>query len=123
MTIGESIDTTVPLLHFVPGEGAARPLVRELLDDLPSGSYLAATHITTDHMPAEERERYAGMPAAGRSDIWPLDRAELEALFDGLELAPPGVTPATEWRTAGAASTDGVDASRISMPAAAGRKP
>src|SRR5690348_8817301 len=98
MTIGESIDTTVPLLHFVPGEGAARPLVRELLDDLPSGSYLAATHITTDHMPAEERERYAGMPAAGRSDIRPRDRAELEALFDGLELVTPGVTPATEWR-------------------------
>ena len=113
----------VAILHFVPGEGAARPLVRELLDALPSGSYLAATHFTTDYMPAEERERYAGMLAAGRSDIWPRDRKEFEALFEGLELAPPGVALATEWRPAGAASTDGADASRISMLAAVGRKP
>jgi len=56
----------VAILHFVPGEGAARPPVRELLDALPSGSYLAATHFTTDYMPAEERERYAGMLTAGR---------------------------------------------------------
>ena len=113
----------VAILHFVPGEGAARPPVRELLDALPSGSYLAATHFTTDYMPAEERERYAGMLTAGRSDIWPRDRKEFEALFEGLELVEPGVALATEWRPAGAASTDGVDASRISMLAAVGRKP
>ena len=113
----------VAILHFVPGEGAALPLVRELLDALPSGSYLAATHFTTDYLPAEERERYAGMLAAGRSDVWPRDRKEFEALFEGLELVPPGVALATEWRPAGAASTDGVDASRISMLAAVGRKP
>jgi hypothetical protein len=113
----------VAILHFVPGEGAALPLVRELVDALPSGSYLAATHFTTDYMPAEERERYAGMLAAGRSDIWPRGRKEFEALFEGLELATPGVALATEWRPTGAASTDGVDASRISMLAAVGRKP
>ena len=113
----------VAILHFVPGEGAARPLVRELLDALPSGSYLAATHFTTEYMPAEERERYAGMLAAGRSDIWPRDQKEFEELFESLELVPPGVALATEWRPAGPASTDGVDASRISMLAAVGRKP
>jgi hypothetical protein len=113
----------VAILHFVPGEGAAQQLVRELLDALPSGSYLAATHFTTDYMPAQERERYAGMLAGGRSDIWPRDHEEFEALFDGLALAPPGVALATQWRPTGAASTDGVDASRISMLAAVGRKP
>ncbi|MCU7726505.1 SAM-dependent methyltransferase [Actinoplanes sp. KI2] len=113
----------VAILHFIPGEGAAQPLVRKLLDALPSGSYLAATHFTTDYLPAEERERYAGMLAAGRSDVWPRDRNEFEALFEGLELAAPGVALATEWRPSGAASTDGVDASRISMLAAVGRKP
>ncbi|WP_030435142.1 SAM-dependent methyltransferase [Actinoplanes subtropicus] len=113
----------VAILHFVPGAGAALPLVRELLAALPSGSYLAATHFTTDYLPPEERERYAGLLAAGRSDIWPRERAEFEALFESLELVPPGIALATEWRPAGPASTDGVDASRISMLAAVGRKP
>jgi hypothetical protein len=63
------------------------------------------------------------MLAVGRSDIWPRDREEFEALFDGLEPAPPGIALATAWRPHRAASTDGVDASRISMPAAVGRKP
>jgi hypothetical protein len=113
----------VAILHFIHGEGTALPLVRELLDALPSGSYLAATHFTTDYMPAEERERYAGMLAAGRSDVWPRDRKEFEALFEGLELVTPGVALATRWRPADAAEAGDVDASRISMLAAVGRKP
>ncbi|WP_433292640.1 SAM-dependent methyltransferase [Actinoplanes sp. CA-030573] len=114
----------VAILHFVPGEGAALPLVRELLDALPSGSFLAATHFTTDYMSAEEKERYGQMLAAGRTDAWPRDTEEFTALFDGLDLLEPGVALATDWRPADAdADAERADPSRISMLAAVGRKP
>jgi SAM-dependent methyltransferase len=110
----------VAILHFVPGEGAALPLVRNLVDALAPGSYLAATHFTTDFMPAEERARYAAMLSAGRSDVWPRGIEEFGAVFDGLSLIEPGITLATEWRPAD--EPDGTDPSRISMYAAVGRR-
>jgi len=45
----------------IDGANAALPLVRELVDALPSGSYLAASHFATDHPPA-------GLLAAGSGD-------------------------------------------------------
>jgi S-adenosyl methyltransferase len=111
----------VAILHFIPGTGAAQPLVRELLDALPAGSYLAATHFTTDFMTPAEQARYREMLAAGRSDVWPRDHAEFGALFDGLELVEPGITLATEWRPRDGA--DKPDPRLIGILAAVGRKP
>ncbi|GIF26167.1 hypothetical protein BJ973_003437 [Actinoplanes tereljensis] len=111
----------VAILHFIPGAGAAQPLVRELLDALPAGSYLAATHFTTDFMTADEQTRYRALQAAGRSDVWPRDHTEFGALFDGLELVDPGVVLATEWRPLPGA--DQPDPRLIGMLAAVGRKP
>jgi hypothetical protein len=88
----------VAVLHFVPGDGAAQPIVRELLDALPAGSYLAATHATLDFSPPEHHAAHQRMREAGRSDVWPRGRAEFTALFDGLEVVEPGVVPVSEWR-------------------------
>jgi hypothetical protein len=88
----------VAVLHFVPGEGAAQPLVRKLIDALPSSSYLTATHGTLDFAPTEDRLAHDQMRAAGRSDVWMRGREEIAALFDGLELEEPGLVPVTEWR-------------------------
>jgi hypothetical protein len=88
----------IAVLHFVPGEGAAQPVVRELLDALPSGSFLAATHATVDFSPPEHRAAHDQMRASGKSDVWTRDRAEFTALFEGLEIVEPGVVPASEWR-------------------------
>jgi O-methyltransferase involved in polyketide biosynthesis len=88
----------VAVLHFIPGDGAARPLVRTLLDAVPPGSYLTATHATMDFSPPEHQAAHREMRAAGRSDVWTRDRAEFTGLFDGLEIEEPGVVPVTEWR-------------------------
>ena len=111
----------VAVLHFVPGPDVARGLVRRLLDELPSGSYLAATHFTLDFMPAHEQAAYRQMLESGLSDIYPRDRAEFTALFDGLEMVDPGVVLVSDWRPDGDAEP--VDPSRISIWAAAARKP
>jgi S-adenosyl methyltransferase len=112
----------VAVLHFVPGEGSALPIVRGLLDALPSGSYLVATNSTKDFLPAEMAQAYDAALAAGVTNIWPRDRAEFTALFDGLELVDPGVTAVSEWR---AASEPGPrpSAAQVAMYGGVARKP
>ncbi|NMO49919.1 SAM-dependent methyltransferase [Actinoplanes sp. TBRC 11911] len=111
----------VAVLHFIPGTGAARPLVRELLDAMPSGSYLSATHGTLEFSPPEYRKAHEELRAAGRSDAWLRGSDEFGAVFDGLELEEPGLVPVTEWRP----DTDGPlpDRKDVAIIGAVGKKP
>jgi hypothetical protein len=111
----------VAVLHFVPGPGAALPIVRELMDGLAPGSYLVATNATYDLPPPDVVERWETLVAAGKVDIWSRPRAEFAALFDGLDLVEPGVVPVSRWRdeTEPPPRPDPAD---IAMFAAVGRK-
>jgi O-methyltransferase involved in polyketide biosynthesis len=111
----------IAVLHFIPGAGQAQPLVRRLVDALPPGSYLAVTHVTVDFMPERDAARYLSMVESGHIDIWPRPKAEVTALFDGLELIDPGVVLGSEWRPdAGQAHQE---ARLVSFYAGVGRKP
>jgi hypothetical protein len=87
----------IAVLHFIPGDRGAQPLVDELMAALPAGSFLALTHGTHDFAP-EQAATHQGMVDRGRSDFWTRDRAEITALFAGLEIVEPGVVPCSEWR-------------------------
>jgi O-methyltransferase involved in polyketide biosynthesis len=88
----------IAVFHFVPGEGVARPIVDRLLAALPSGSYLAVSHVTQDFMPPEQLAAHEKMASAGSSDYWLRGREEFASLFDGLELVEPGIVPVSDWR-------------------------
>jgi hypothetical protein len=88
----------IAVLHFIHGQGAAKPVVRQLLDALPPGSYLVATHATSDFGTPEQQALYQQLVEQGKSDVWTRSREEFTELFDGLELMEPGVVPASEWR-------------------------
>ena len=88
----------IAVLHFIHGNGAAQPIVRRLLDALPPGSYLVATHATSDFGTPEQQALYQQLIAQGKSDVWTRSQAEFTGLFEGLELVEPGVVPASEWR-------------------------
>ncbi|MFJ8578345.1 SAM-dependent methyltransferase [Micromonospora sp. NPDC093277] len=88
----------IAVLHFIDGEEQTAALVRRLVEALPSGSYVAASHGTMDLADARARAGYEQMRAAGRADIVPRTREEFTALFDGLELVDPGVCAVSEWR-------------------------
>jgi hypothetical protein len=90
----------IAVLHFVRGHGAAKPIVRRLLDALPPGSYLVATHATSDFGTPEQQALYQRLIEEGKSDVWTRSKPEFTELFDGLELIEPGVVPASEWRPA-----------------------
>jgi hypothetical protein len=88
----------VAVLHFIADDSEAARIVSTLLDALPPGSYLVASHATAEHNPASEATvaraaRESGIPFRFRDSG---DFAQLA--FSGLELVPPGVVLVSEWR-------------------------
>ena len=89
----------VAILHFLADDDPTG-IVRTLLDGLPSGSYLAASHVTPEHDPVgvkglEATYRKGGIPAQART------AAAFTALAftgTGLNLVDPGVALVSEWR-------------------------
>ncbi|MYS81562.1 SAM-dependent methyltransferase [Embleya scabrispora] len=88
----------IAILHFVPDENKPTDILRRLTDRLPSGSYLAISHLTGDFDPVATSGgvaayRNAGIPMQVRS------RAEVAALVpEGWELLDPGVDLVSHWR-------------------------
>ena len=87
--------TLINLVHFL-SDDAVHSLVEQLLDALPSGSFLALTAGTGDSAPeqaevASRRYREAGIENHLRT------RAQVERFFDGLELDEPGVVLINRW--------------------------
>ncbi|MGW4322950.1 SAM-dependent methyltransferase [Streptomyces sp. NPDC004684] len=87
----------IALLHFVPDEEGVHELVRRLLSELPSGSYLMMTHATADFTPEEESARATEMLKAAGVTLVLRSRAEFARFFDGLELVEPGVEVLHRW--------------------------
>jgi hypothetical protein len=108
------------VLHFVPSRERAAGIVHELMEALPSGSYLLASHATQDFSSPEEVAEYRRMLDQGRSDVWPTTRDEFEAVFDGLDLLGPGIVPAGEWRPQPGTAIP--DRAEVGLYAGVGRK-
>jgi O-methyltransferase involved in polyketide biosynthesis len=90
----------VAILHFVPDEFGPAKILATLTAALPPGSYLAASHLVTDH--ASDPGSATGAQAAMREAGIPMQRRESREFaalaFSGLELVPPGVALVSEWR-------------------------
>jgi S-adenosyl methyltransferase len=86
------------VLPFITDEDEPAKIVEILVGALPSGSYVVATHPTTEYRPAEAVSvgrvyEQGGIPVQLR------DARELaDLVFKGLTLVPPGVVVISEWR-------------------------
>jgi len=88
----------IAVLHFLREEDKPQTVMTTLLDALPSGSYLAASHLTLEHDPVGVGGGQRAYHKAGLS-MNARDADEFAALaFSGLELVPPGVVLVSEWR-------------------------
>src|ERR1700722_447938 len=88
----------VAVLHFLQEEDKPEAVLSTLLDALPSGSYLAASHVTMEHDPVGVGGGQRAYLEAGLS-MHVRDADEFAPLaFSGLELVPPGVVLVSEWR-------------------------
>ncbi|MGH3281476.1 MAG: SAM-dependent methyltransferase [Trebonia sp.] len=88
----------VAVLHFLPDSDEPGEILAGLLDALPAGSYLVASHTTAEHDP----EQWAPLQRAYESGGIPgqfRDAGEFARLaFADLDLVPPGVVLVSEWR-------------------------
>ena len=88
----------ISLLHLIPDADDPAAIVATAMDAVPSGSYLALSHMASDIMPertADIRDRLNNaMPE--QHTFRPRD--QVAALFTGLDLVEPGVVRIPEWR-------------------------
>jgi SAM-dependent methyltransferase len=88
----------IGILHCIPDEDDPAGVIRQLMDAVPPGSYLAISHPATDiNSPG------VGRLASRLNELMPVKlrfraRAEVARFFDGLELVEPGLVRAPEWR-------------------------
>jgi hypothetical protein len=89
----------VAILHFLSEKDGPYDIVADLVRELPSGSYLVASHAAIDVMPPEVRAQAEASAASGRHGNFMFrTRAEFASFFDGLELVPPGIVSVSDWR-------------------------
>jgi S-adenosyl methyltransferase len=109
------------ILHFLRDEDEAGQVVATLLDALPPGSYVVASHMALDHAPARlnavaRTTQESGIQTQHR------DSDEFARLtFSGLELVPPGVVLVSEWRPEGSGPRP--EPSQVNLYGGVARKP
>ena len=87
----------IAVMHFIPDEDDPWALAARLLAALPSGSYLALSHLTGDFDPAA----WAGVVAVYRRSGVTMQvrrKPDVERFFAGLDLIGPGVVSLPHWR-------------------------
>lgn len=126
----ETLDLSQPvavslmaLLHFVPGD--VHDIVHTLMEPLAPGSYLAISHVTTDFddgaTDPDGMARLLQVYIDRGIPVRPRTRAEVERLFDRLELVEPGVEVIHRWRSDAAEFPPGHD-KNVSLYGAIGKK-
>jgi hypothetical protein len=108
------------ILHYIGDDDEAHTIVGNLLDAVPSGSYLAIQHPTNTISGARMDEAVRRWNETGGTPIVLRTAAELARFFDGLELLEPGVVSCSRWRPG--PSRWGIPA-EVDVFGAVGRKP
>jgi len=106
-------------MHAIPDADDPHAIVSRLLDAVPSGSYLALSHMARDLLDPDTLQNLEGI--IGRTSQQALTyrtREQVSRFFEGTDLVDPGLVRVEEWRPSdGAANTE-----RSSLWCAVGRK-
>jgi hypothetical protein len=87
------------VLHFMPDHFQPATAIATLLDALPSGSYLIASHATAEHVPESDLVKATRAYQASGVPWQPRDSDDFAKLaFGRLDLIPPGVVLVSQWR-------------------------
>jgi O-methyltransferase involved in polyketide biosynthesis len=109
------------LLHFVPDADDPYSLTARYLDAVPSGSYLAISHASSDIKVDALAAAARSYNARSATAITLRSKAEVTRFFDGLALVPPGVTPLGQWAPGAATTTSSPQAPLPTYTAVAGK--
>ena len=88
----------VAILHFVEDTEDPWGIVRELVAELPPGSFLVLSHATFDPLDAETIAKMNAINAPIKPAFTPRGLAAVTRFFEGLELLEPGIVSVSDWR-------------------------
>ncbi len=112
--------TLISILHAIPDGDDPHAIVDRLLGAVPSGSYLAISHMGSDLMAARTlREMDEVWKRGSQQQYTPRSRDQVARFFDGTDLVEPGLVRVEEWHPEAGAGA----ARRSIMWCAVGRKP
>ncbi len=89
----------VAVLHFIRDDEDPQAIVRTLVDALPSGSYVVASHSTWEYQSPEVVARLTAANQDGRFTA--RTGTQLAGLLSGLEFVEPGLLSVSRWRDQG----------------------
>jgi hypothetical protein len=88
----------IGILHCIPDEDDPAGVVGQLMDAVPSGSYLAISHPANDMTNPGVRRLASRMNELMPMKVRFRSQADVARFFDGLELVEPGLVRGPEWR-------------------------
>jgi len=112
--------TLVAIMHAIPDADDPHAIVARLMDAVPSGSYLALSHLGREFLPPETLRQMEDLSRGNiQQEFAYRRRDEVARFFAGLDLVEPGIVPLQDWRPEPGAANTGKSA----MWCAVGRKP
>jgi O-methyltransferase involved in polyketide biosynthesis len=106
------------VLNFIVDDEQAYPIVDQLVDAVPAGSYLVVSHPTREVNGDAVDEAMRMWNASGAAPIVARDREGIGRFFERLEMLEPGVVSCSRWRP-----DPGTRPAEVSEFCAVGRKP
>jgi S-adenosyl methyltransferase len=111
--------TLVAILHAIPDADDPHGIVARLVDAVPSGSYLALSHLGREFLPPETlRQMQDASTGRVQQQFAYRSRDQVARFFAGMDLVEPGIVPLEEWRPDPGAA----DIGKSTLWCAAGRK-
>ena len=91
--------TLVAILHAIPDADDPHAIVARLMDAVPSGSYLALSHLGREFLPPETLRQMQDLSRGNSQQQFAYrSRDQVAGFFTGLDLVEPGLVPLEEWR-------------------------
>jgi hypothetical protein len=115
--------TLIAILHHITDFDEARSIVRRLMEAVPSGSYLVASHSTNVLYGKVSDEAVARWNKFGKPPVILRSPEQIAQFFDGLEILEPGVVSTPRWRPDAAEASDLGTSRDVDQFCAVGRKP
>jgi hypothetical protein len=100
--------TLISILHAILDADDPHAIVAQIMDAVPSGSYLAISHFGRELLPAEALEKL--MDSIRRTSLQQYTsrtREQMARFFDGTDLVEPGLVRVEEWRQDPGAGSEG----------------
>jgi hypothetical protein len=91
--------TLVAILHALPDTDDPHAIVARVMDAVPSGSYLALSHLGRDFLPPETLRQMEDLSRGNIQQQFAYrSRDQVMRFFDGMDLVEPGMVAIEDWR-------------------------